>query len=150
MAILYQTYFHPLHGFNQNDKINKFIATTPLDYGKIVTPDENGVLHYANDYGYFLGEHVTEDGASVAETVLGIPQYEKRASDKPPVGVWIGKKGNIVRTRWVEKGEVDIAVGVKVNISNGVYVTATNGTKGVIKQVFVDSLGNTLYDVEIL
>ena len=155
MAILMQTVFSPRYGFDlEKDVINSFKATTALAYGKIVVPDTTGKLSLGNDYGYFLLEEVTDDGPSLLEHALGDFQYEKKASANTAVTVLIPRKGNIVRTKWVKKGNdgVDIAVGNKLDIANGVYVTKANngGTKGLLKAIVTDSLGNTLYDVEIL
>lgn len=156
MAILMQTVFSPRQGFDLvNDTINTFIANTALSYGKIVTAaNTTGVLSLANDYGYFLMEEVTSDGPSLLELDLGDYQYERKAGSNTAVTVLIPKKGAIVRTKWVSKPESarDIAVGEKLNISNGIYITtaSNDGTKGLIKNVYTDSLNNVLYDVEIL
>lgn len=152
MALL-QTIFYPLYGFGEQDKINKFIANTALDYGKIVIPaDTTGILSLANDYGYFLFEEVTTEDP-LLDYALDIFRYKKKASATTAVTVLIPKKGNIVRTKWVSKGDgADPAVGQKLNISNGVYVTVASngGTKGEIQNVYTDSFGNILYDVVIL
>jgi hypothetical protein len=155
LAILQQTVFSPLYGFNESDKINKYLATGALAYGKIVAPaDDTGILALADDYGYFLMEEVTADGPSLIEIELGIQQYEKKASASTAVTVLNPTKGNVVRTKWVSKGAggVDIAVGNLLNISGGVYVTTAgnDGTKGKVIDTYTDSLGNVLYDVRIL
>jgi hypothetical protein len=155
LAILQQTYFSPLYGFNETDKINKFLATGALDYGKIVEPaNTTGILAYGNEYGYFLFEHVTADGPTISEMALDIPQYEKKASAATAVTVLIPGKGKVVRTKWVVQGGggVAIAVGNLLDIVDGVYATngGNNGTKGLLKNIYTDSLGNVLYDVEIL
>jgi len=154
LAILMQTVFSPRYGFDlEKDVINSFKATTPLAYGKIVVPaNTTGILSLGNDYGYFLLEEVTADGPSLLEHALGDFQYEKKASANTAVTVLIPRKGNIVRTKWVVKGDdsVPIAVGSLLNIVDGDYVTSSNGTKGLLKAIVTDSLGNTLYDVEIL
>lgn len=156
MAILMQTVFSPRYGFDlEKDVINSFKATTPLAYGKIVVPaNTTGILSLGNDYGYFLLEEVTADGPSLLEHALGDFQYEKKASANTAVTVLIPRKGNIVRTKWVVQGDggVAIAVGNLLDIADGVYVTNAdnNGTKGLLKAIVTDSLGNTLYDVEIL
>jgi len=151
-----QTVFSPRYGFDlEKDVINSFKATGPLAYGKIVEPaNETGILSLGNDYGYFLLEEVTADGPSLLAHALGDFQYEKKASANTAVTVLIPRKGNIVRTKWVVQGDdnVPIAVGNLLDIANGVYVTKANnsGTKGLLKAIVTDSLGNTLYDVEIL
>jgi hypothetical protein len=156
LAILMQTVFSPLYGFDlQKDVINSFKATGALAYGKIVNPaDDTGILALANDYGYFLMEEVTADGPSMLEMVLGDFQYEKKATANTAVTVLVPKKGNIVRTKWVSKAADGAApaAGQKVNISSGVYVTVADnaGTKGLIKKVYTDNLNNVMYDVEIL
>lgn len=156
MAILMQTYFAPRYGFNlEDEQINKYVAKTAIDFGKIVNADDSGVLTVANDYGYFLMQHVTIDGPSMLEYVMGDFQYKVKADpvNGTPVSVLIPKKGAIVRTKHVAIGDgAAPAVGQKLNIANGVYVTVASnaGTKGLIKNVFTDSLGNVLYDVEIL
>jgi len=155
LAILQQTYFSPLYGFNETDKINKFIANAPLDFGKVVVPaNTTGILGYGTTYGYFLYEHVTADGPSIAELGGDIPQYEKRAGANTAVTVLIPKKGNVVRTRWVEQGAagVALAVGNQLELVAGVFATnaGDNGTMGLLKNIYTDSLGNTMYDVEIL
>lgn len=155
MAILQQTYFSPLYGFNETDKINKFIAAAPLDFGKVVVPaNTTGILGYGTTYGYFLYEHVTVDGPSIAELGGDIPQYEKMAGPNTAVTCLIAKPGNVVRTRWVAQGAggVAIAVGNLFDLVAGVFTTnaGDNGTMGLLKNIYTDSLGNTLYDVEIL
>lgn len=156
MAILQQTVFSPRYGFDfANDMINSFKATEALAYGKIVEPaNTTGILALGDEYGYFLMEEVTADGPSREELIMGDYQYEKKATTNTAVSVLIPRKGAVVRTKWVVKGNdgVDIAVGNKLNIANGVYTTVSgnNGTKGLLKNIYVDSLGNTLYDVEIL
>jgi hypothetical protein len=151
-----QTYFAPRYGFDiPNDQINKYVAKGAIDFGKIVAPDDNGVLAPANDYGYFLMQHVTADGPTMLEYAMNDFQYEVKADtvNGTPVSVLIPKKGAVPRTKHVAKGDgADPAVGQKVNISNGVYVTVASnaGTKGLIKNVYTDSLGNKMYDVEIL
>lgn len=153
MAILMQTVFSPRYGFDlEKDVINSFKATGSLAYGKIVVPaNETGILSLGNDYGYFLLEEVTEDGPSLLEHALGDFQYEKKAGANTAVTVLIPRKGNIVRTKWVEKSDGGVpAVGSLLDIVDGVYVTNDNGTKGLLKAIVTDSLGNKLYDVEIL
>lgn len=156
MGILMQTYFAPRYGFDlQNDQINKYVAKTAIDFGKIVAPDKDGVLTVADDYGYFLMQHVTVDGPTMLEMALGDFQYEVKANTTAgtPVSVLVPKKGAVVRTKHVAKGDgADPAVDQKVNISDGVFVTVASnaGTKGIIRAVYTDNLDNVLYDVEIL
>lgn len=151
-----QTVFSPRYGFDfANDMINSFLATGALAYGKIVEPaNTTGILALGDEYGYFLMEEITTDGPSMFELTMGDQQYEKKATASTAVSVLIPRKGAVVRTKWVSKPEEarDIAVGEKLNIANGVYVTTAgnDGTKGLLKKVVTDSLGNTLYDVEIL
>lgn len=155
MAILQQTVFAPLQGFDlQHDMINTFIATGALAYGKVVEPAAStGVLALGSRLGYFLMEEVTTDGPSQLEIELGWQQYEKKAGSATAVSVLIPKKGAVVQTKWVSSGDTAPANDVTVNVSDGVFVTgasAAAGTEGKIKKIFTDSLSNTLYLVEIL
>lgn len=150
---LYQATFSPRYGFDFNtDLIGKYTANGAIEYGKIVSPDGSDVLTVANDYGYFLMERITTDGPTMLEIVLGDFQFDVKTG--VPVSVLIPKKGAIVRTVHVIKGAAgaEVAAGQKCDIVNGVYetVAANAGTKGLVKAVVTDSLGNTLYDVEIL
>lgn len=145
--------FAPRYGFNlETDMINKFVANAAVSYGKIVSADANGVITVANDYGYFVMQEVTTDGPSMLDIVMNDFKYLVKVGT--PVSVLISKKGAIVRTAHVAKGAAGaaVAVGQKCDIVNGVYetVAANAGTKGEVIGVFVNSLGDTLYDVVIL
>jgi hypothetical protein len=155
LAILTQTVFFPRYGFDmKNDMINSFIASSAIAYGKVVVPAATtGVLALGTTYGYFLMEEVTADGPSIEEIMLGDYQYEKKAGATTAVSVLKPIKGGIVRTKWVAGGTASVAVDATLNLSDGVFVTGTSdsaGTLGKIKNIMSDSLGNAMYDIEIL
>jgi hypothetical protein len=151
LAILQQTVFAPLYGFSESDKINKFIASSAMAYGKAVTPAATtGVLSLATSTTdttgiYFLMEEVTADGPSMFELDRGDFQYEKKAGTNTAVTVIRAKKGDIVRTKWVEVGATSVAIAVDglVNLTDGVFTTLATGKCGKILNIITDSLGNT-------
>jgi len=152
-----QTVFSPRYGYNnlEDNMINSFLATGALAYGKIVEPAvTTGILALATDYGYFLMEEVTVDGASLFEMQMGEYQYEKKAGANTAVSVLIPKRGAVIRTKWVVQGAggVAVAVGNLLDIVAGEYATnaGNNGTKGLLKNIYTDSIGNVMYDVKIL
>jgi hypothetical protein len=161
LAIQYLTYFSPLHGYSYNlegETINTFLATGALDYGKVVTPAvTTGILSLASvtslGGSYFLFEHVTADGPSLIELERGMFQYEKKASATCAVTCLNPKRGAFVRTKWVVQGSGGqaIAVGQKLNVVSGVFATtaSNDGTCGIIKNIYTDTLGNVMYDVEL-
>jgi hypothetical protein len=161
MAIQYATYFTPLHGYSYNhegEEINTFLATAAMDYGKVVTPAvTTGILSLASVTSlagcYFLKEHVTADGPSLIELERGTFQYEKKASATCAVTCLMAKRSAIVRTKHVVQGAggAAIAVGQTLNVVSGVFATtaANDGTCGIIKNIYTDTLSNVMYDVEL-
>jgi hypothetical protein len=162
LAILNQTVFSPRYGYNnlEDHMINSFLATGALAYGKIVEPAvTTGILALANDWGHFLMEEVVADDsadptARMFDYAMGEFRNSKVASATTAVSTLIPRKGNWVRTKWVVQGAggVAVAVGNLLDIVSGNFATnaGNNGSKGKLKNIYTDSLGNVLYDVEIL
>ena len=146
--------FHPYQGFDlEHDMINNAqtrAVNGAIPRGYIVDFDNNGVITAANDYGYFLMQEVLADRPNMLDFVLNDFQWVVQAGN--PVSVLIPKKGNRVLTEHVIEGlgGVAPAVGGLLSIVAGVYNTDAQGTAGRIKNIWQDSVGDTLYLVEIL
>lgn len=139
--------FSPRYTYNvSEDMINYWVAQIPIEQGLLVEPDNDGNLQLADDYGYFIVREVTADGPSYMERKEGLYQWDVKVGN--PVSVLRPKNKSIVRTVHVsDGGALGINVGDLVNIANGAFVTAVDGTKGKIMATPTEIGVEGYYDV---